>query len=133
MADNSEVYVEWFPGGDSSERFSLEYISDTRKGLQICIHPTSDASKLLTLDFNINDIVGYKVANDSYTWRSESNRLRNKEHSLFKVENSNYINWFKEETYDSVDLSSALHYCLLLGEESIDIVVLNAPSVTTQT
>ncbi|WP_147465505.1 hypothetical protein [Pseudomonas syringae group genomosp. 3] len=83
----------------------------------------------IELSFELRDVLGFKLANDSYTWRSDAERMRASDCSTFKVRNSKYIEWFNAETYGVGGLAGAIHYAFLMDEESIDVVSFNDPVV----
>lgn len=130
MESHKETYTNWVASEKITGRYSLESLLDSKDGVEIRINSTNQPSFKLCIKFEAKEIVGYRFSNDSYTWRSDSLRERDKDFSLFIVSGSNLINWYIEETYETTDFSEAKHYCFLLAEESIDIISFAPPKIT---
>lgn len=124
-----ERYKRWSPIQGLPDRLLLDSLTDNSNGLEIALAEDLDSPKRILIHFDLSDLVGYRVTNDSFTWRSDSNRIREEVCSLNVVENSDFLEWFVEETYGAADLSGAIHYALLLAEEGIDIVSRGSPEV----
>jgi len=128
MSDGKERYALWCIDGDEARRCELIKMLYTDLGLSVVLSLSSGMN--IEMLFELKDIVGFKFANDSYTWRSDSECGRVKDRCLFKVENSKYVDWFKSETYGCGDLTGVIHFCFMAVEERIDVVSFNEPSVT---
>ncbi|RMV93573.1 hypothetical protein ALP03_200035 [Pseudomonas amygdali pv. tabaci] len=130
MGDKLENYIDWIIPDIEIGRCALRFFSRTETELKIVLLAGNDQFFEIELIFELKDIVGFKLANDSYSWRSDSARTtRRTDYSLFKVENSKYIEWFKAETYGVGDLDGVIHFSLLLADESLDIVSFNSPEI----
>ena len=129
MEDSQEVYVIWNAVEEVVGRCGFLSLNDSKDGLCLTVFANQASGLEIELKFDLKDVIGYKVSNDSYTWRSDSMRKRDGEWSMFKVEGSNYIQWFKDETYGASDLSAVMHFSFLLGEVGVDIVSFNDPQV----
>ncbi|KPW18914.1 hypothetical protein ACKUFS_10550 [Pseudomonas cannabina] len=128
MESSQEVYVEWHIISSSIGRCGLKQLTRTGKKLLLVLLAISEGLEI-ELSFDLKDVLGLKVANDSYTWRSDAERVRAPGCSTFKVDSSKYIQWFEAETYGAGDLAGAVHYAFLMEEESIDIVSFNEPDI----
>ncbi|POC98237.1 hypothetical protein BKM16_26925 [Pseudomonas amygdali pv. morsprunorum] len=129
MENNIEKYISWHISETELGRCDLRLLLRSEEKLILTLSTSSAVEREVVLSFELKDIVGFKLSNDSYTWRSDNVRVTPPNSSLFKVECSNYIEWFKAETYNAGDLRGVIHFSLLLGEESVDIVSFNEPSV----
>lgn len=125
----SEQYLAWTPEEGVPQRLKLDYIHDGANGLEIALGDNLGSANRILIRFKANDIIGYRFTNDSYTWRSDNGRTPKPTCSLNIVEGSEYIKWFKEETYNSINLDGATHYCILLAEECIDIASFDKPTI----
>lgn len=111
MGDKLENYIDWIIPDIEIGRCALRFFSRTETELKIILLAGNDQIFEIELIFELKDIVGFKLANDSYSWRSDSARTtRRTDYSLFKVENSKYIEWFKAETYGVGDLDGVIHF-----------------------
>ncbi len=129
MEDKDEIYVVWNATESITGRCKMLSLYDSKEGLSLLISAEYPDVREVEFKFDLKDVVGYKFANDSYTWRSDAAQKRKKDWSIFKVEDSRYLQWFKDETYNAVNLSGATHFSFLLEESGVDIVSLNDPEV----
>lgn len=132
MENSQESYLKWNISETQLGRCGLRGLLRSENELVLILSTSSELEPEIELQFELKDIVGFKLSNDSYTWRSEGARLRDPDSSLFKVENSIYIKWFQAETYGAADLDGVVHFSLLLADESVDIVSFNEPRITVK-
>lgn len=112
------------------KKLHLDKIIDSVEGLKIYLAESLDEKKRIVLSFTLNEIVGYSVTNDSYTWKRTKERKCEPGHSIYIVSNSREILKFQEETYSTTCFEEAEHYCIILDEEEIDIVTFTPPQVS---
>jgi len=128
-----EEWVHWNPIEDLEVNFSLESILDTIDGFEVLLTPLHGEKRRLKIRFEAS------VASFKTTYRPFRNQLilelREKygesfcSMSLFKVNNSKYIQWLSEDSYTISDYWMLLHYAIFTDNWIIDIVDRSNPIV----
>ena len=107
-------------------RLVYRSLRDGRSGLEI--EAESGSGRVLWILFQ--NVLAYRVVDEQYRPRKVAD-LRNEgleAFSLFRVEQSNFVKWFKWEC-DEVRGEHAEHYAVLTTEGWIDVLADTAPLV----
>lgn len=90
--------------------------------------------KNIELYISFDSVEKYEVTNETYklkTWQylSDTHQNLNRQHPLFIIEHSNFLNRISEESEGISDSRHLKHYCIMDSEWSIDIATVTEPIV----
>src|SRR5215471_15266594 len=117
----NEIYKKWVPSDRVDRELFVDAVHDDLEGMRIILSGKSPKSGVFCITFNHYYL--YRNVNESNRIKlwTEGN-FENKNWSLFRVENSNLIDWIAEETGEFFDKKKAQHYFIKTEMDIIDIV-----------
>lgn len=68
MENDNEIYLKWCVAEGRLGRCDLKRLSRTDSVLSIFLSYTSSGGLKVEFLFELKDVVGFKLSNDSYTW-----------------------------------------------------------------
>jgi hypothetical protein len=129
-----EKWSKWDSEKNLPDKMYLERLIDDKSGVSI---------ELKSEDESVTIMVNFEDSVVSYRNSDEGRRLRtieflDKEYgkdfyskwSLFKVDNSSYVKWINQETYDMYADYNIEHYVFLTANDIVDILSTYAPNIS---
>ncbi len=127
-----EEWTRWEPKQNIIERYYIDFFGMVGENWDFVIKLHNDEQKI-EIRFD-GMVASYKYTNESFCFRIFG-ELSEKyggdfysNWSFFKINNSEYIKWIIEKSYDSEEF---MHFCIVGGDEVIDIIANHEPTVTT--
>ncbi|MCL6689421.1 hypothetical protein M8R19_11945 [Pseudomonas sp. R3.Fl] len=127
--NKKETLVPWEAESSIPRVMHLDKIVDSAEGLGIFLARDLGSPERILFLFQLKELVGYSVVNDSYTWKRSAERECPGGCSVYIVEGSKDVVRYQEETFGVTDMSGAKHYCFVLDEEEINFVSFSPPEV----
>ncbi len=127
-----ENWARWEPISNLSGKYYVDTILLSEAGLIIRLF---EGSKKLELNFRYA-ADSYKYTNESFCFKifgDLSSRYGDDFYnnwSFFKVTNSNYLQWLSEKSRTYSDYFPFQHFCIIGGNEIIDVLAQKEPEVT---
>ncbi len=129
-----EQWTRWEPIQGLEGKYYLDSFAWLDKGFVIELIDSKQEKKIEILFYYFID--AYRYTNESFNFKvldnaseqDDVNFYRN--FSLFKVTNSDYIAWLSDRSCGWSDGMNFIHFCILGGDEYIDIVTNYEPIVT---
>lgn len=112
-----------------SGRLDLFSLTDDKDGLEIKLEKNGSGTVDIIVKFKLPEIIGYRLTNDSYSWKTLAEREWDTVSRLVVVSNSKYIKWLNDEVCGVWDFDKAKHYALMLGDDGIDVVSFGTPEI----
>lgn len=125
MAD--EIFKQWKPVEGIPKKLYCEAIHDDYEGLRVILKGEDNQSNVLRLFFET--VLAYKNIDESYLLRTIEKIDSPGESTLYTVENSNWIKWFCEESYDTIEKNSITHYAIYTPNDCIDVLSEYEPKI----
>ncbi|MDD1617269.1 MAG: hypothetical protein CG439_2414, partial [Methylococcaceae bacterium NSP1-2] len=120
------IYKNWEPLKNIPPRLHCEGIHDDYEGFRILLRENYHSPVLRVLFDAVR----------SYRWSDEGDLLRTvasinnpSRSSLFKVDNSSWVKWFHEETYDIHKERDIKHFAIYTSDDCIDVLSEFEPKV----
>jgi hypothetical protein len=120
------IYKNWEPLKNIPRKLCCEGIHDDYEGFRILLRENNYSSVLRILFDAVR----------SYKWSDESDLLKTVasindagRSSLFIVDNSSWVKWFHEETYDIYKDSDIKHFAIYTSDDCIDVLSEFEPKV----
>ncbi len=133
MTNKMEKWKKWVPTKNIPGTLYYEEIVSNKKGLTLLF---SDESNTKTIKITFNGLVY------SYRFTEEGCLLKTLDYlvdthkkkdfhgwCMFEVQNSNYLTWFKEESYDAYDTETFAHYAIYTEDGLIEVLSPYPPEI----
>ena len=130
----NQTWIQWKPSEDLAPKYYIDSILDDLGSFEVILSCTEDRSIKIKIHFE-----------DAYSYRGTNKNFRKKlinlldekygpefvkECSFFKVTNSDYLDWFREEScgwcYDI-----AMHFSIVAENYVLDIIASYEPKVSS--
>jgi len=131
-----EEWIRWEPVNDLSGKYYLDSWSWPEEGLLIGLSNEKKAKKIQILF--AGTIGSFRYINESFCFKICGNLSEKygdefyKNWSFFKIENSEYLKLMSDSSHGWADRFHFKHFCIVGGDEIIDIVVNSDPEVTVK-
>lgn len=129
-----EQWIRWEPIQGLEGKYYLDDFSWSKKGFIVeLIHEKKDEKIQILFD---NYIDAFRYTNESFYLTILDNASPKHEtrfyanFSFYKITNSEYLVWLSKQSAEWSDLFNFTHFCILGGDEVIDIVTNYEPKVT---
>lgn len=129
-----EVWTQWKPIDGLSYGYYIDAVHDTFNGFFILLAEDTDRDKGVLITFE-NSVFSYRYAQEDFRIKTV-HMLKEKytpefyvKWALFKVENSEYLKWIAQDSYD---LSSDLlmkHFVFISQDAMVDVASTYEPKV----
>lgn len=123
----SDIYKKWFPIEGLPKRLYCEGIHDDYEGLRILLKGEEKESSMLRLLFDA--VLAYRNVDESYLLKTIDKIEDPGQSTLYVVENSSWVEWFKEESYNTLQNSKINHYAIYTPNDCIDILSEYEPKI----
>lgn len=129
-----EKWIRWEIKEALNESYYLDDLSWPDTGFKIKFRAESDKQKIEI--FFDESIDAFRYTNESFYFKlfgDLSDKYGSgfyKDWSFFKVENSEYLEWLSTKSRGWSDEFSFTHFCILGGDEVVDIVTNYEPQIT---
>ncbi len=128
-----EEWTRWEPINGLSGKYYLDYFSWSEKGFIVELISERKKERIQILFDEYID--AYRYTNESFYFKLAGD-LSDKygddfygNWSFFKVTNSEYLKWLSEKSCTLSDQMHFVHFCILGGDEVIDIINNDEPKV----
>ncbi len=128
-----EKWIRWDLKEALSEKYYLDDLSWPDTGLIIKLRAASN-EQIIEIYFN-ESIDAFRYTNESFCFKIFGDLSKKygtdfyKNWSFFKVQNSEYLQWLSNNSHGWSDDFSFTHFCILGGDEMIDIVTNYEPEI----
>jgi len=130
-----EKWTRWEPINNLSKKYYVELITDDYYGFKILLSDAKNADKKVEILFRdsvdiyrrTNEtfvLLTLKSLNDTYGIDFYGNW------SFFKIENSEYLDWIKKQSYEISESLNFKHFCILGADDMIDVIANYEPKVS---
>lgn len=124
-----EKWIIWKPMAEIPTTLYLQELKENENGLTISLIE-SDNSPSLIIHFDV--YCSYRVTDEGDLLKTLSN-IENKDclgkSTLFTVENSIYLQWFHEQTYNRWKDNQVTHYLIATPDQVIEIIHTHSPTL----
>ncbi len=130
----SEQWVKWKPVNDLSPKYYIESMADGFDGFIIVLSDASDEKKKVKVIFE-DSVHAYRSTDESF--RQNTINVLNEIYglqfyskwTLFKVVDSEYMQWLSEQSYSIVDSQPLIHFSFLAVDSIVDVIAAYEPKV----
>lgn len=128
--ETEEKWIKWEPIEEIKGQFYVDAIINDLEGLKIELSNDNRKLNLLFKGF----IASCRSTEEGYIQKTyyeisrDHDKLFFKNSPLFKVENSKYISWLLEESYE-IYHENLIHFVILTYNFLIDVVTLEEPDI----
>lgn len=130
-----EKWTQWKPINGLYKKYYIDSVSDSKKGFTILLSSQEDPQKKVLIDFS-QSVEAYRSINESL-FLETIHSLHQKygdafyvEWTLFKIENSDFLQWVKVQSYEISDAYNLQHFCILGIDFIVDVLTNYEPVVT---
>lgn len=128
-----EKWTKWEPVMDLPDKIFLEKLIDDKKGLTIEFNDELETTEII-VNFE-NSVVSYRNSDEGK--RLNTLEFLNEKYgkifysnwSFFKVNNSLYLKWLNDETYDMYTDYNIEHYVFLTSNDIVDVLSSYPPKI----
>jgi hypothetical protein len=120
------IYKKWEPLKDIPRRLYCEGIHDDYEGFRILLRE-NDRSPVLRIMFDT--VRSYRKSDEGDLLRTIASINDPSRSSLFIVDNSSWVKWFHEETYDIHKDRDIKHFAIYTPDDCIDVLSEFEPKV----
>ncbi len=128
-----EEWIRWEPIKDLSGKYYIDSLAISERGLIIQL---SDHDKVKKIEILFDSAIdGYRYTNESFCFKIFGDLSQKygtefyKDFSFFKITNSEYLKWLSEKSRTWSDQFPFVHFCILGGDEVIDVLARYEPEV----
>lgn len=126
MTEKNDVQI-WEPIQHIPKQLYLERIVDDDKGLNVTLN---EANSDNVLSFYFQSVISYQNIDETNTLkRLDSFPILSTEWPLFICNESTYIDWLIDQSWEIVKRENLCHYILTHGDGIMDIVAYVPPDV----
>ena len=129
-----EEWIRWEPMKGLEGKHYLSSFGWSEKGFMVELMNFAKGKKIQILFCWYVD--AYRYTNESFNLKILDNASQKDDtnlygnYSLFKVKNSEYLAWISDKSCTLSDNMNFIHFCILGGDEYIDIIAGYEPKVT---
>lgn len=129
----SEQWIQWIPYEGLPYKVNLEELLDNKNGVSLSLTDNEGNQEIQVLFENL--VLSYRNTDEGR--RLKTIRFLEEKYntdfyakwSFFKVYNSTYLEWFRQETYNIYDTLSIEHYVFLTNDDIVDVLSTYEPKV----
>lgn len=132
----NETWKKWEPVKGLAKKYYIDAIQDDIGGFKVKLTDRDNEDNKLTIIF-LESVWSYRSVEEGLRALTME-KLAQKyganfytEWTFFKIENSRYLNWIYEESYDVARDSGLMHFCLVGMDDILDIIASCDPQVFT--
>ena len=124
-----EKLVKWEPIEKIENEMYLEGLYDDWEGFRLLLRGVNKSSGMLRIIFD--PAWSYRYIDEGDLLKSLNERKRNIEGAwpLYTIENSKYIEWFNEESFDMHKDKNIAHYAIYTPVHLVDVLSAFTPKV----
>ena len=129
-----EKWTRWEPVSGLSGKYYLDSFAWSEKGFIVELIHAKKEEKVQVIFSNYID--AYRYTNESYYFKLFGDLSQQygddfyADWSFFKITNSEYLVWLSEKSCTWSDQLHFVHFCIMGGDEVLDIVTNYEPQVT---
>jgi hypothetical protein len=130
-----ERWMCWEPASDLQKRYYIEALCDSMQGFRVILSDAKDRNKRVLINFE-DSVEGYRYSEETmrcnliYELSEKYGRDFCGDWSLFRVENSSYMQWAIAESLNIVENWGLQHFCIIGSMSVLDIINGLEPKVT---
>ena len=128
-----EKWIRWDLSEALLTKYYLDSLSWPDKGLSLRLRAANNEQ---IIEILCNDSIdAFRYTNESFCFQIFENLSKQygddfyKNWSFFKIQNSQYLKWLSDKSHGWSDGFSCTHFCILGGDEIIDIVTDYEPQI----
>lgn len=128
-----EEWMRWEPINGVEGKYFVNLLSLSDDGLVIRLSDWDEKKKIEVIFDGYVD--AYRYTNDSFSFKipavlsEKYEKGFYKDWSFFKVVNSDYLHWLSEKSSGYADDFPFVHFCIMGGDEIVDILSRYEPEV----
>ncbi|MEH6474115.1 MAG: hypothetical protein V7727_00440 [Sneathiella sp.] len=122
-----EKYTAWDPIKGLLDTFYVESIHDDYEGFRILLQGDDKTTDVLRIKFDV--ALAYRKVDEGDRWKTVSSNPELQKSVFFIVENSNWIDWFCNESCGIHSSDELIHYAIFTSNDCIDVLSAVEPSV----
>jgi hypothetical protein len=129
-----EMWERWEPTTEISNKYYVDSIIDNIQGLRIILSDAEIEDSKIEIVFD-NSVHAYRSTDESYRQKI-LNYIDEKygtefysEWSLFKVVNSEYLEWIYNQSFGIAELEELYHFSIIAVDSIIDILAAYEPII----
>lgn len=130
----NEIWERWVPTTEISKKYYINSIIDDIQGLKIILSDAEIEDSKIEIVFD-NSVHAYRSTDESYRQKM-LNYIDEKygtefysEWTLFKVVNSEYLEWICNQSFDIAELEELNHFSIIAVDSIIDIIAAYEPII----
>jgi len=134
ITDTKERWSRWLPLNNLAKNYYLDSISDDIQELKFVLSEANNEKRKLHITFD-NSVYSYRTNYETFRLKLIYNldKLYGSEFfinwPLFKIHNSEYLQWFSKQSHGKIDSLPLTHFAILSVESFIDILAEREPKV----
>ncbi len=123
----SEQWNMWKPFEDISGKFYLEELKQNDDELILTFANESQNLKCLIISFD--SFISYRNHDEGDLLKTLNEQGSKLQHFLFMVKNSNYLQWFHQESCEVYIDKNVIHYAFATPDDVIDVLCEYPPNI----
>jgi len=135
MIKNKEIWTKYLIQEIFNCKYYIDSISDNINGFEVVMSSSKNETDRIKVCFD-GPILSYRSTDESFRQKLifELTEIYSsdfyKDTTIFKVENSRYITWLKEESYEWSETLNPRHFCFLSVDSILDVVACDEPKIS---
>ena len=129
-----EKWIQWKPIEGLASKYYIKSVSDEIEGFKLILMPLK--SKEASIEILFKDGV-YSYLRIDESFRAKLIHNLNEEYGLdfyknwtfFQIDNSRYVSWLSDESYEWSKVYNLIHFSLIAADSTVDIIVNYEPEV----
>lgn len=129
-----QVWERWEPTTEMSRKYYVNTISDNIIGLTIILSDSEDEDSMVSIVFD-NSVHAYRSTDEGFRQKL-INDIDEKygtefysEWTLFKVTNSEYLEWISDQSYGIAKSEKLMHFSIVAADSIVDIIAAYEPRI----
>jgi hypothetical protein len=104
------------------------YLRELRQQRTLRIRLDDDRGVELVVEFHA--FLAYRQRDESFALRTnEYMRAESANHWVYETEDSEFLDWFKDETHGAFADPKPLHFVIATSNEYVDVIAVKAPTI----
>lgn len=120
MNDDERLEL-WRPLQENVGRLIVVSLIDDSRGLRIILKSESDADARC-FEISFDPYIAYRNMDESYRFKTVSNHNWERNVSLYRVNNSSWVEWLHEESAGLYRENVITHYMIVTNADVIDVL-----------
>jgi len=132
--NNKEHWVKWEPAQHLAKTHTIKTIIDEIDTLILNFFESYKEDKKFQLIFD-DSVVGYRSVDEGIRLTIGENCIQDEgkdiygQWTFYKVKNSNYILWLKNQAVPGIDFSKLIHFAIITESFIVDVAAVNEPII----